>query len=693
MPNSKYPASPSNIDSKALNPTKEYKQKVLKVSGSIMLFLIVYICLIVLSVGLAALVTFIGMEIIILRPMFITVIIGVGLIGLGLMVIYFLIKFIFAIQKYDRSGLYEIMEKEHTDLYSFIRQLTKETSTPMPKHIYLSPEVNASVFYDSSFLTMFFPVRKNLLIGLGLVNSVNMSEFKAVIAHEFGHFSQHSMKLGAYVFNVNKIIHNMLYDNDGYAKTLDSWASISGYFKFFVVLTVKIVVGIQWILQKVYKVVNKSNLSLSRQMEHHADSVSAYVTGPNHLITALRRIEIGDTCYNILLANWGNWITDNIKPINIYENHREIIAHFASELEVPSVNGLPITEKSPTKNKSRLIIKNQWASHPNNDDRELYLRSLNIQDTSVIDESPWLLFHSAQALQEKITVKLFSNVKYEGDCQLIDLPAFKEKYYSELKDYSFNKKYKGYYNNRRLVPINIDSLERDSKRKEFDELFSEENCSMAQDSETLKSELQTLQALQSKQYDVKMFEFDGKKCKLKDIPGVMNQIKTDVAVIQDKINDLDIEILKYALCRSDALNQKVLIDLYRRYFAVVNEAEISVRSFTYITDEISPIYQGGMSFNKARDIVNTVRSIEKEIITQIKNVLTEARQQKYLSSNQLDKIEHYVKSNRAYFNGISFNNSELDICSEAMNLFLNLMFEREYRVKREMLDKQIEIFD
>jgi hypothetical protein len=100
-----------------------------------------------------------------------------------------------------------------------------------------------------------------------------------------------------------------------------------------------------------------------------------------------------------------------------------------------------------------------------------------------------------------------------------------------------------------------------------------------------------------------------------------------------------------------------------------------------------------MSFDKARDVANTVKSIEKEIILQIRNVLNEARQKKYLSSKQLDTIDDYMSTNRAYFNGQSFNQSELNLFNEAMNLFLGLMFEREYRAKKEMLEKQMEVFD
>ena len=58
------------------------------------------------------------------------------------------------------------------------------------------------------------PVKKNLIIGLGLVNGLNLSEFKAVLAHEFGHFSQSSMQLGSYVYTANQVIYDLVYQRD-----------------------------------------------------------------------------------------------------------------------------------------------------------------------------------------------------------------------------------------------------------------------------------------------------------------------------------------------------------------------------------------------------------------------------------------------------------------------------------------------
>ena len=64
------------------------------------------------------------------------------------------------------------------------------------------------------------------------------------------------MKVGSYVYNVNQVIFNMLYDNESFDKMIQKWANISGYFSIFVAIAVKIIQGIQWILKKMYDYIN-----------------------------------------------------------------------------------------------------------------------------------------------------------------------------------------------------------------------------------------------------------------------------------------------------------------------------------------------------------------------------------------------------------------------------------------------------
>jgi Zn-dependent protease with chaperone function len=136
------------------------------------------------------------------------------------------------------------------------KKLSVDVKTKFPKKIFIVPDVNASVFYNSSFWSMFFPIRKNLEIGLGLVNSLNISEFKSVIAHELGHFSQKSTRLGSYVYTANKVIYNLVYDYDSWDEILLKWSQIEGLFGSFASITSWLVEAIRKILSKAYDIIN-----------------------------------------------------------------------------------------------------------------------------------------------------------------------------------------------------------------------------------------------------------------------------------------------------------------------------------------------------------------------------------------------------------------------------------------------------
>src|SRR5579872_6265096 len=268
------------------------RSQISKVIWAIVLFMIVYLILVAFAILLAIVCCWIGVLLMITLRSILGLILGLGLMGAGISVIIFLVKFIFAVARDENSQRVEVTEQEQPRLYAFIRELTVATGTRFPQKIYLSPDVNASVFYNSSFWSMFLPIRKNLEIGLGLVNSVNISEFRAVMAHEFGHFSQRTMKLGAFTYNVNRVIHNMLYDNKGYTKFLNAWGRIHGAMAFFARFTAYTAQGIQWILRGMYSLINRNYMGLSRAMEFDADAIAAGVSGGNNLISALSRIEI-----------------------------------------------------------------------------------------------------------------------------------------------------------------------------------------------------------------------------------------------------------------------------------------------------------------------------------------------------------------------------------------------------------------
>ena len=89
----------------------------------------------------------------------------------------------------DLGSLLEVFPESEPALFAFLHEMADRIRAPRPHRVFLAPEVNAAVFYDLGFVNLLFPSKKNLLIGLGLLNLLTLSELSAVLAHEFGHFA------------------------------------------------------------------------------------------------------------------------------------------------------------------------------------------------------------------------------------------------------------------------------------------------------------------------------------------------------------------------------------------------------------------------------------------------------------------------------------------------------------------------
>lgn len=202
-----FPIKPDSPNQEITKPSSSFIKETYKVGFSIVGFVFVYFVLILLTSALAFIAGFIGYVLFTSYASLITFMIGIALLLFALLIIIFLFKFLVSKNNHNLDHLHEITASEEPEIFSFIKKVADEVGTQYPKKVYLSNEVNAYVFYDSNFWSLFFPVQKNLVLGLGLVNAINTSEFKAIIAHEFGHFSQKSMKLGSYIYYVNRVIH------------------------------------------------------------------------------------------------------------------------------------------------------------------------------------------------------------------------------------------------------------------------------------------------------------------------------------------------------------------------------------------------------------------------------------------------------------------------------------------------------
>lgn len=155
----------------ALQTSPEFRKTATKALISIILFVLTYIFLVLFAIGLTIGLGYIGYLFFKAYSQWLTGVIWAMLVGIGITVLIFLFKFIFSRTEKEERNFIEIKAADEPALFALIEEVVAKVGTGMPKRVYLSPEVNAGVFYDSLFLSMFWPVKMNLQIGMGVLNT------------------------------------------------------------------------------------------------------------------------------------------------------------------------------------------------------------------------------------------------------------------------------------------------------------------------------------------------------------------------------------------------------------------------------------------------------------------------------------------------------------------------------------------
>ena len=341
---------------------------------------------------------------------------------------------------------------------------------------------------------------------------------------------------------------------------------------------------------------------------------------------------------------------------------------------------------------SRVVVKDQWASHPSTEERNIFIKTLNIESTDSISEKPWLLFDNPEILQKKLTEILFINVKYKGPVNTLDFTTFKEKYYNEFISRTFQKEYNGFYDNRKISMFNLKEIfvEDHPKFKSFNELFTSENCSLANDLEMLNSDIDLLNEISANLKIIKTFDYEGRKYISIEAPTLVKKLEDERASLKGRILEIDKEVFKFFKARTSDNRSSILESKYEKYFMVLSDLEKFFKNYNELNSNLGSIYHRQIPMVEARQIIDQVKIYEQIIINQLRGVLHESKEQRYLERDQFLKIDLYLSKDLKYINDGGFIDSELEFLNEVLGLFIRLMIEREFQTKKDLLHLQLD---
>jgi Zn-dependent protease with chaperone function len=322
----------------------------------------------------------------------------------------FLLGALFFIKSGGKASDLEVTAADEPELFRFLNALADRARAPRPHRVFLSMRVNEAVFYDLSFINLLFPTKKNLEIGLGLVNTLNLSEMTAVLAHELGHFAQRSMAVGRWVYIAQQVAGQIVASRGWLDRALGALSSVDLRVAWIGWLMRIIVWSIRSLLDTAFGLVILAQRALGREMEFQADLVSVSLTGSDALVHALHRLGAADGAWSNALgiaareAGAGHAVPD------LFALQTRIIERMAGILDEPKHGASP--ELPPGGRREHRVFEQQlaepprmWSTHPANRDREDNAKRVYVE--AALDARPaFCLFANPEKLRLQATARL-----------------------------------------------------------------------------------------------------------------------------------------------------------------------------------------------------------------------------------------------------------------------------------------------
>jgi Zn-dependent protease with chaperone function len=322
----------------------------------------------------------------------------------------FMIKGVFFIRRGKAEGLTELRPQDQPRLFVFLHQIADSAGAPRPHKVYVSARVNAAVFYDLSLLNLLLPSRKNLEIGLGLVNALTIGELRAVLAHEFGHFGQRSMAVGRWVYVAHQITAQLVARRDKLDAFLQSLSRSDIRVAWVGWILQTVVWAIRSLIDLAFRGVLVLQRALSREMEMQADLVAVGLTGSDALVHALSKMRAADDSWDRTLNFAAGEKLRGVPPRDLFAVQQEIVRRMAAILNDPlygRVPPLPL-EGAAAHRLFRAELTHpprMWQTHPLNHEREENAKRAYV--AAPLDERPaWIVFDETAALRERLSAQV-----------------------------------------------------------------------------------------------------------------------------------------------------------------------------------------------------------------------------------------------------------------------------------------------
>lgn len=322
----------------------------------------------------------------------------IGPLVVGAVVVLFMLKPLFA-PRAKRPDPVEVDEATEPFLHGFVAALCRAVGAAPPARILIDCQVNASAgFHQGGFGLA--TRRRDLTIGIPLVESLTLRQFAGVLAHEFGHFGQgFAMRVSFLVMGINAWFARVVYQRDGWDESLVEWSKsnllsamvVGNVARFMVWLTRRILWCLMWIARAV-------SSFMTRQMEFDADAFEIQLAGSRAFRETVHELRLGNTASQLALHRLQAVWEDDKLPDDLPRWHAHHRAAMPDDLRQKVIDGIAEDAGS------------LFDSHPRDAERVAAAEAAAADGSFAVEGAATLLFDDLDHLRERATASYYSAV-------------------------------------------------------------------------------------------------------------------------------------------------------------------------------------------------------------------------------------------------------------------------------------------
>lgn len=288
--------------------------------------------------------------------------------------------------------------KDHPALFARLAETAKAVGQAMPVEVYLIFDLNAWVTERGG--VMGFGSRRVMGLGLPLLQILSISELRAVLAHEFGHYYGGDTRLGPWIYKTRGAIGRTLASLEGHSQALQT--VFLAYGRLFLSIT----------------------QAISRQQEYSADALAARTFGVDPLVQGLRTIHgAGPAFVAYLNQEFGPVLNAGYRP-RFAEGFAQFVKvpHIASRIagileeEVKTAKAEPYDSHPPLRDRLAKL-----ATFPASKALVLYAPAI-----SLLQNVPELEKQLLATATHKVGIRDLPSIEWDDVGRAVYLPSYRD---------------------------------------------------------------------------------------------------------------------------------------------------------------------------------------------------------------------------------------------------------------------------